>query len=225
LACKEADLNNFTRTWGRFLVVAGLLVGAALFLRSRSQAEEIPTRQQLTTFPLQAGDWMGREVGVSQDVRDFLGDGDFMSRVYFRSPQEPFIDLFVAYFPTQRTGNTIHSPQNCLPGAGWAPVEQGQILLKGPGGEPVRTNRYVIAKGLERRLVLYWYQAHGRAVASEYWAKFYLVADSIRLNRSDGALVRVVTAFSNEKDLASAETRAEEFAAQMLPILDRYIPR
>lgn len=185
----------------------------------------MPPRQELASFPLPVGDWTGREVRVSQDVWDFLGDGDFMARVYFRSPEEPFIDLFIAYFPTQRTGNTIHSPQNCLPGAGWAPVAQGQILLAGPGGVPVRANRYVIAKGLERRLVLYWYQAHGRAVASEYWAKFYLVADSIRLNRSDGALVRVVTAFRTDNELASAEKRAAEFASQILPLLDRYIPQ
>ena len=225
MARKEADLNNFTRTWGRFLVVAGLLVGAALFLRSRSQAEEVPPRQKLASFPLRVGDWTGREVVVRQEAWDFLGEGDFMARVYFRSPDEPFIDFFIAYFPTQRTGNTIHSPQNCLPGAGWAPVEKGQTVLKGPKGEMVRANRYVIAKGLERRVVLYWYQAHGRAVASEYWAKFYLVTDSVRMNRSDGALVRVVTSFTDNKDLPSAESRAAEFATQILPVLDHFIPR
>lgn len=164
-------------------------------------------------------------MGVSQDVRDFLGDGDFLARVYFRSPEEPYIDLFIAYFPTQRTGSTIHSPQNCLPGAGWTPAEKGEIVLTGAGGATVHAKRYVIAKGLERRLVLYWYQAHGRAVASEYWAKFYLVADSIRKNRSDGALVRIVTAFANDKELASAESRAVDFAGRIQPVLDQFIPR
>jgi EpsI family protein len=174
---------------------------------------------------MRVGDWTGREVGVSEAVRDFLGDGDFLSRLYFRGPEEPFVDLFIAYFPTQRTGSTIHSPQNCLPGAGWTPVERRRVVLKGPKGETVRANHYIIAQGLERRLVLYWYQAHGRAVASEYWAKFYLVADSVRMNRSDGALVRVVTSFTDDKDLPSAESRAAAFATQILPVLDHFIPR
>ncbi len=202
-----------------------MLLTVAILLRSRSRAEQAAPREQLALFPMQLGDWTGRELGVPEAVRDFLGDGDFMARLYYRSPEEPFVDFFVAYFPTQRTGNTIHSPQNCLPGAGWTPVEKARVVLKGPNGEVVRANRYIIAKGLDRRLVLYWYQAHGRAVASEYWAKFYLVADSIRLNRSDGALVRVVTSFRDKQDLPAAEARARDFAAQVLPVLDHFIPR
>jgi EpsI family protein len=202
-----------------------VLLAAAAFLRTRTQAEQLPPREQLASFPMRVGDWTGREVGVSEAVRDFLGDGDFMDRVYLRRPEEPYVDLYIAYFPTQRTGNTIHSPQNCLPGAGWTPVERGRVVLKGPMGETVRANRYIIAKGLDRRLVLYWYQSHGRAVASEYWAKFYLVADSVRMNRSDGALVRVVTSFTDNNDLPTAESRAREFATQILPILDQFIPR
>jgi len=205
-------------------MVAAMLLGAAVLLRSRSQAEQTAPREQLALFPMHVGGWAGREMGVSEAVRDFLGDGDFMARLYFRGSEESYVDFFIAYFPTQRTGSTIHSPQNCLPGAGWTPLERKRVVLKGPKGETVRANRYIIAKGLERRLVLYWYQAHGRAVASEYWAKIYLVADSIRMNRSDGALVRVVTSFTDNNDLPSAEARVTNFSTQILPVLDRFIP-
>jgi hypothetical protein len=134
-------------------LVAAVLLAAAAFLRTRTQAEQLPPREQLASFPMRVGDWTGREVGVSEAVRDFLGDGDFMDRVYLRRPEEPYVDLYIAYFPTQRTGNTIHSPQNCLPGAGWTPVERGRVVLKGPMGETVRANRYIIAKGSGERVL------------------------------------------------------------------------
>jgi EpsI family protein len=163
-------------------------------------------------------------VALSPNVRQVLGEGDFLVRIYGRRSDEPYLDLFLAYFPSQRSGNTIHSPQNCLPGAGWLPVESGRIKLLRPNGKAITVNRYLIGKGLERRLVLYWYQAHGRVVASEYWAKFYLVADAIRMNRSDSALVRIVTVVDHNEALAHAQERAVEFAQEILPALDRCIP-
>ena len=157
------------------------------------------------------------------DVREVLGNGDFLERLYKRNTYEPPVDLFVAYFPSQRTGSTIHSPQNCLPGSGWTPLEKNRIQLAGPG-TPVHVNRYVIVKGTDRELVLYWYQAHGRVVASEYWAKFYLVADAISLNRSDGALVRIITPLASNEDVGSAQKRAVQFEEQLIPRLGAYLP-
>jgi EpsI family protein len=98
------------------------------------------------------------------------------------------------------------------------------MQLSRPDGRAITVNRYVIAKGLERRLVLYWYQAHGRVVASEYWAKFYLVADAIRMNRSDGALIRVTTPIAENESPVSAEQRGVAFVRDVLPLLGRYIP-
>jgi EpsI family protein len=99
------------------------------------------------------------------------------------------------------------------------------VELTRPGTGNIRVNHYVLAKGLDRLLALYWYQAHGRVVASEYWAKFYLVADAIRMNRSDGALVRVMTPIAQNESLTSAEKRGVAFVQDVLPLLDRYIPR
>jgi len=147
-------------------------------------------------------------------------------RVYQNQQQaQPYVDLYIAYFPTQRAGDTIHSPKNCLPGAGWTPVESSRVMLSLPGHAPFPANRYVIQKGDAKQLVLYWYWAHDRGVASEYWAKFYLVADSLKMNRSDGALVRLTTPMQPGESVAASEQRMLPFADEVQPLLDSYIPR
>lgn len=212
-------------TWLRSVPVAVLLAATALFLQSRGQAERLPPRQDLSSFPSQVGDWSAQDVAIGQQIREVLGEGEFLLRIYRRTLDEPYFDFFVAYFPSQRMGSTVHSPQNCLPGAGWTPIESSRLQLSKPDGKAITINRYVIAKGLDRKLVLYWYQAHGRVVASEYWAKFYLVADAIRMNRTDGALVRIITAVDHNEAPEHAQQRAIEFAQAILPALDNYVPK
>ena len=214
------------RSHYRFAVVAILLAATALFLHARSRNEVLPARQPLADFPQQLGEWRGTDVPIQQEVLDVLGAGDFLLRVYQDSSRrQPYVDLFLAYFPSQRAGDTIHSPKHCLPGAGWQPVESGRVTLALPGRAPFIANRYVIAKGTDRQLVLYWYLAHDRAVASEYWAKFYLVTDSIRLNRSDGSLVRVTTPLRPGETTGAAQARLVSFAGEFSPRLDQYVPR
>jgi EpsI family protein len=207
----------------RFAVVVVLLAGTAVLLRARDRGEILPAHLAVQEFPKEIGAWFGQDVPLQPEVKQILGDGDFLVRFY-RSPGLPYVDFFLAYFPTQRTGSTIHSPQNCLPGSGWIPAELKRIELI-HGRKDALVNRYIIAKGLDRQLVLYWYQSNGRIVASEYWAKFFLVSDSIRRNRSDGALVRVVTPVARDESIESAEKRALDFSRQALPQLDRFVPR
>jgi EpsI family protein len=207
-------------------MIVVLLFAAGMFLRARGSNEILPSREPLASLPYQLGSWQGSDVPVQQDVLEILGPGDFLQRFYEdTSANGPYVDLFVAYFPSQRTGDTIHSPKHCLPGSGWLPVESGRLTLSLPGRAPFEANRYVIAKGDDRQLVLYWYEAHDRALASEYWAKFYLVSDSIRLNRSDGSLVRVVTPLAPGESPDTAQQRLVSFAGNLVPLLDRYIPR
>ena len=208
-----------------FWIVVAMLLGVTVFLRTRSGAEDLPPRSELSVLPLTLGEWQGRQFLIADDIRKILGEGDFMQRSYRRSADEPYVELFIAYFPTQRTGSTIHSPKNCLPGAGWVPVESSQISLQRPDGTIIHVNRYVIQKGLSRQLVTYWYQSHGRVVASEYWAKFYMVADAIKLNRTDGALVRFITYLPQGESVETAQARIGALAKYVLPLLDQYIPR
>jgi EpsI family protein len=210
----------------RFAITVSLLAATAIFLRARGQHETLPTREPLASLPYQLGEWTGIDVAMQQDVLDILGPGDFLQRSYENtSVRQPYVDLFLAYFPSQRTGDTIHSPKHCLPGSGWLPTESGRISISLPGRAPFEANRYLIAKGDDHQLVLYWYWAHDRALASEYLAKFYLVADSIRLNRSDGSLVRVITPLLPGEAADAAQRRLLSFAGNVVPQLDRYIPR
>jgi len=221
----ENGMRKDAFSWIRFAIVAALLLVAGGFLRSRGQAEIAPPRKALDSFPREINGWVDvKDVGISDDTREVLGDGEFLSRVYRRNPGEPLIDLFLAYFPSQRTGNTMHSPQNCLPGAGWSMSGHRQIQITGPNG-PLTVNFYIISRGTDRQVVLYWYQAHGRVVASEYWAKVYLVTDAIAMNRTDGSLVRVITPALSQEPEETAVRRALDFAEPMLPFLDQYIPR
>lgn len=208
---------------GRFLLVIGLLAASSGLLSSRRRTEVIPKHLPVSSFPIQLEKWRGQDQEISNEILSVLGPGDFLSRLYAQ-PGQPPLGLFLAYFPSQQTGDTIHSPKNCLPGAGWMPVESSRIVLTVPGGGRISANRYIIENGIERQFVLYWYQAHGRSVASEYWARFYLVADAIRMNRTDGALIRIITPIGQGENSKSAEQRAVTFAQHIFPSLNEYVP-
>jgi EpsI family protein len=219
-------MNRFAAvTWSRFLVVLALIAATAVILQAHERPETIPPHQNLDSFPVNLDGWSGTTIPLTDAELAVLGPGEFLVRDYQRSATEPPVNLYIAYFPSQRTGDTIHSPKNCLPGAGWVPDESSHMTITAPDGSPMTVNRYIVSKGDSRALVLYWYQAHGRVTAGEYWAKIFLVSDAIRLNRTDGALVRVVTSIANGTDEAAANTRALEFTQQVLPRLDAYIPR
>jgi EpsI family protein len=223
----------------RFIAAALLIAAAAVFLQARTRGEIFPPRQPLSSFPdeltTQSSSapenstpekWTSTDIAMDKDVLEILGPGDFLLRLYQdQTEPQPYVDLFIAYFRSQRAGDTIHSPQHCLPGAGWVPIENTPVTLAVPGHAPFPANRYVIAKGESKQLVLYWFWAHDRGVASEYWAKFYLVTDSIKMNRSDGSLVRFVTPMQPGESPDAAEQRITPFVAQVVPKLDNYIPR
>lgn len=212
-------------SWLRFLPVATLLACCALLLHERGHKETLPIRESLASFPLKIGDWTGIDQPIDAEARRVLGPGDFLDRSFRQPSAEPPVDLFVAYYASQRTGDIIHSPKNCLPGAGWAPVAWSRLQLNASNGKAIWVNRYIIAKRLDRMLVLYWYQAHDRAITSEYWAKFYLIHDAIQLNRTDGGLVRIITPIGNDETEEKAQERSARFARLILPLLDRFIPR
>jgi EpsI family protein len=180
--------------------------------------------EPLSQVPRTIAGWKGSDVRIDQDSLEVLGAGDFLSRVYTQDGGARPIGLFIGYFPTQRTGVTIHSPKNCLPGAGWFFESSQYVDLKDANGKPHHVGEYIIADGENRQFVIYWYQAHGRSVASEYMAKVYMVTDAMRLNRTDGALVRVITPIDSREDTPAARARAEAFTAQLAPMLPRFIP-
>ena len=210
----------------RFGIAAVLMLATALVLQAHSRSEYFPPRASLSSLPLQIDGWTGTDSVLDQQTLDILGPGEFLVRDYENASQpQPWIDLYIAYFPSQKTGDTIHSPNHCLPGAGWVPTSRQVVRIRRPDGSSFPVNRYVVSKSGDRQLVLYWFQAHGRVVASEYWAKYYLVSDSVRMNRSDGGLVRLMTPMLNGESPGAAQARVMKLGSQFLPLLDGCIPR
>jgi EpsI family protein len=213
----------------RVIVVFVCLLAAAAAVARADRYEEQPLRTPLALFPMQLGDWKGYQLPPFTDrVLEVLGLDDYLTRGY-AGPDRKGVGLYIGYWKSQRQGDTIHSPLNCLPGAGWEPVSQAMMEVpnpRTPGAPPAVVNRYIVQKGLERQLILYWYQSHGRIVASEYWSKFYLVADAVRFNRTDGAIVRIVAPISAAAPDAEreAERVALRFLNDLLPKLDAFLP-
>jgi EpsI family protein len=210
----------------RSLVLSACLFVSAGYLAHASRTEDTPPRIPFSRFPMVVADWKGRAApDFDPQVISVLGVDEYVNRIYVRNDQEA--ELYVGYYRSQREGSQIHSPMNCLPGAGWQPVTTATVSLAiGASGETAVINRYLIQKGLDTRVVLYWYESHGRVVASEYWSKFYLVLDSMRLNRTDAALVRVIVPVDNNQPApdASAGDIAIDFASAIAPLLGHHLP-
>jgi EpsI family protein len=213
----------------RFWIIIGLLVSTIFVLQGRGDVDQVPYSEPLRLMPQNFGPWTAQDVPLTDDTLEVLGKGDFLNRIYtFESPdgtaRVPPISLFIGYFASQRTGQTMHSPQNCLPGAGWTFESHKYTTIQDINGKDYKVGEYVISNGDIRQFVIYWYQAHGRSVPNEYIAKGYMVADAIRMNRTDGALVRVITQILPSESLEAAEARAVHFTQQMAPDLPRFIP-
>ena len=224
-------------------LTAVLLAEGGLFFATASRPENTPLVAPLAVFPTQIGGWqVAREMEIDKDVLDVLKASDTLDRVYVNPSQRAApggdaevagdmcsmyacADLFVAYFQTQRTGAAPHSPKNCLPGSGWEPVETpGKLSIESPGrASPLVVNRYVVARGDQRSVVLYWYQSHSRVIASEFSAKFWLIADSVRFHRSDTALIKVVVPV-RDGDSERAVDTAVRFVQAMFPALAKQLP-
>ena len=204
----------------RAIIVVLLLAGAAVF-GVRADADETPIdRQPLTALPYEMDDWDGRDARpFPDDVVALLGVDDYVHRTYLNDAGVP-VSLYAGYYNSQRQGDTIHSPQNCLPGAGWRPISSAIVSLPTERG-PVSVNQYVIQKGLDKQVVLYWYQGRGRVIANEYRNKLLMMWDAATERRTNGGLVRVMTPVTPGGD-AAAEAAA--FATALLPRLERLMP-
>jgi len=209
----------------RLVILTAIVVfsfGVRLWLAA---APVIPQRQALADFPRQLGPWkLAGEGSMSGRLEGVLAADDYTLRTY-RNAQGQSADLFVAYYTVQNAGESMHSPKNCMPGAGWEPVDTGRVQLGVDGtGHPMWVNRFVIEKDRERILVLYWYQAQGRVIASEYWGKIYLVWDALRSHRRDGAIVRITVPMVNPNDGGAAQSTALGLARAAVPDLRGFLP-
>jgi EpsI family protein len=206
----------------KLLVPVALLLQAAL-VHWASGAERPPAIPDLSTFSARLGAWqMLREDPIEPDVRAQLQADQLLSRTYLRSGTAA--NLLVAWFQTQSQGTRQpHSPQVCLPGAGWIPVISDRVQIEA-GGESLPVNRYVAANAGQQAVILYWYQTSRRAAASEWASKFWTVWDALSARRTDIALIRVVT-WPVGADYESATKEGVAFAQEMYPGLRAALPR
>jgi EpsI family protein len=216
----------------RLWVVVLLMSFTALVLHVRGDVDRVPPSRPLSEMPQTVGMRTSVDIPIDDETLAVLGKGDFLNRLYL-PPQNTSVSsldarteigLYIAYFPTQRTGQSIHSPQNCLPGAGWTFQSSGVTAFTDSTGKEYRVGEYLITNGTATEEALYWYQLHGESIASDYQAKIYTLADSIRYGRTDEALVRIMTPLGPGEDRAVARNRAVGFAQQIAPLLPAYVP-
>jgi len=205
------------RTW----VAAMVLALAAAYVQVSARAE-VPMKASLDAVPMTVGGWSGAAAGeLSEDTLAVLGADSYIERIYTSDRAGVPVGLFVGFYGRQRQGDTIHSPLNCLPGTGWTTLAHAKVTVP-VGSSPIEVNRLLVGKGYQRYEVLYWYESRGRAVASEYTNKMLLVADAIRFNRSDGAIVRVMAPVGRSAE--RAERATTDFVQAIYPSLREHLP-
>ena len=197
-------------------VVLLMLALAAGLEHARGDVDKVPPSVPLSELPKTIAGRGSTDIPLSDDTLATLGKGVFLDRLYTPAVGgdgakriDGPVSLFIGYFPTQRTGQTIHSPQHCLPGAGWVFDQSGVVELSDRDGRKSRVGEY---------------RSHGRTMASDWAAKFYTLADSILYSRTDAALIRIITPVLPGESQAHAHERAVNFADEITPVLPAYVP-
>jgi exosortase D (VPLPA-CTERM-specific) len=214
-----------------------MLLVAVLPARAMPERVEVrPVRADFADFPLEISGWQGRRQALERFYVDWLKMDDYVLADFVRAgphggasaaavPSD-IVNLYVAYYASQRTFQAAHSPRGCLPGGGWRILDLTQQEVPGvrSNGAPLRVNRVLVQHGSERQLVYYWFQERERDITNEYLVKWYLLQDALLRNRTDGALVRLITPLSGSEPQAVADARLARFAGSVLPVLRNYLP-
>ena len=204
----------------RFVLLFLMLLTGGVVINAWQYLGEAPVqRRQLKDFPKEMGIWeqRGDDQQFNQETLNVLRATDYLMRDY-RGIGGVTANFYVGYYATQRNGATYHSPLNCLPGSGWVMSSPATVTISPEGEPPFKANRYIIQNGSNKQLLVYWYEGRGRKTPSEYWGKIYTVLDSLRMRRSDGAMVRVMVPIgASETTALEAATSLSASAAKALP--------
>ena len=206
-------------------VVAVILLGATLAISQGVEfREKIPMKKSFTEFPLKVDKWVGVRESMEQKFIDALDLSDYVI-VNYEGPKGRPVNFYVAYYETQRKGESIHSPSTCLPGSGWIFNQAGEIDISTPGynGGSMRVRRAYMQKGAYRQLSYYWFPQRGRILTNAYQLKIYNFWDALTKRRTDGALVRVITPVYKGEGPRKAEERLQGFVRKIVPILNQYL--
>ena len=212
-------------------VPAGLLAIGLALVQSAGRQDSATLVQPLATLPRTIAGAAGDERPLTAEEIRVAGVSDYLFRIFRRDSTSAF-SVYVGYYASQATGKTIHSPRNCLPGAGWQVVESGTQQVAN-GGSRATVNRYIIANGSAQAVVLYWYQGRGRVSHSEYGVKWELLRDAATRGRTEEALVRVMVPIAPSRGFTetdwrerrvAAESLARQVAGEVLPLVDGALP-
>jgi len=208
--------------------LVALTLATSLSVAGLSDREEIlPILPSLNTFPLKIADWRGDEHAMEKVYLDQLKLSDYLMANYRRPDDIAGVELYIAYYASQRKGASVHSPKACLPGGGWEIVDSEVTAIAGvgPDGETLNVNRTLIKLGDSRQLVYYWFQQRDRIVTNEYLVKWFIFWDSLTRNRTDGSLVRLVTVVPEAADVGKADERMQAFLRDIDPTMAYFLPR
>ncbi len=206
------------------VIASVLMLFTAALLHIISQTENIYPNKPFRAFPKQIGSWQGEEHFFKDKIYAVLGvDDSFLAN--YRSAENHLVQLYIGFYQSQREGDLIHSPKNCMPGAGWNIIQTSIETVDGfdAAPNPRQLIKLVLQKGEHKQVVLYWFQSRGRIIASEYWQKIYLVWDAITRQRTDGAFVRLIAPVQNG-DAERAWKDLKRFARLLDPVLREYLP-
>jgi EpsI family protein len=213
-----ADLSRFIPA----LILAG---GLGLLGLTHEQVRPLPVKPIAGILDTVAG-LTHDTIAVDTNSQRVAGMDQFVNRVY-RRDAIPEFTLYVGYYTYQTQGKTIHSPRNCLPGAGWEPVESSTIPIRGATGQgSLDMNKYILANQGFYAAVYYWYQGRGRIESNEYTVKYNLMRDAALYGRTEEALVRIVIPLRPGKERTQEQvqaeiSRADSLAATLAPRLAR----
>ncbi len=187
-----------------------------------SHSERIKPNKSFSEFPLEIGDWKGKKSELDQNVYNILGVEDYILANYRKKSNE-MVNLYVGFYQSQKEGDIIHSPKNCMPGAGWNIAKSSieSVKMKNTG-KSINVIMLSLQKGAEKQIVLYWFQSRGRIISSEYMQKIWLVIDSVTKQRTDGSFVRLISPVIVYEQ--KTYQLLKEFANQVYPVLNEHIP-
>ncbi len=189
-----------------------------------THAEDRPLLKPFSSFPKQIGEWTGKESRFDQKIYDILGvDDSFLGS--YTTQDGLAVQLYIGFYKSQREGDLIHSPKNCMPGGGWniTGISLEEIAFTDTKPERQKAIKLVLQNGPQKQIALYWFQSRGRIIHSEYMQKIYLVVDSITRHRTDGSFVRLIApVINNDEEMALMSLK--KFSIKLIPILNEYIP-
>jgi EpsI family protein len=205
------------------VVLAGTIAVASV---AGGREQQTPLRKPLVLFPDRIGNWAGHQGRLETDTLRTLDLSDYVIADYSSSDPGAGVNFYVAYYENQHQGASVHSPEVCIPAGGWeiGGISRREFPFSTADSGKLTYNRVIIRKGLSQQLVYYWFQQRGRTLANEFHMKWYIFLDAIRLNRTDGALVRLTTPIRPGESEDDAERRLQEFAYQIMPVLPDYVP-